>query len=106
MQCTVFQCIPAYKPLPALRIIRSVLKYRCRVLIDLEDSIQDVINAAATPLLKQQARADLLKICSSMPGTGFDVRVNALNTHEYICDRALLKMIGNISSVFIPKAAS
>ena len=103
---TVFQCLPSYKPIATLKVIGSVREFGCRILLDLEDSIQDVIDPDATIYLKEQARIDLLKICSSLPNQQFDIRINKANTTARADDELLLRGISNISSIFIPKVES
>lgn len=104
---TIFQCIPAYRPEAIIKVIRAISKYDCRILLDLEDSIQDTLNPENTPALKQQARLDLLQILSRLPDHCFDVRINALNSLEFTHDKILLRTIfKKINSVFIPKVES
>lgn len=101
---TLFQCIPSYKALPTNRLISSFRKSNCRILLDLEDSIRDVLIPEKSAILKQQARAALSTIFSLNTGYKFDVRINSPHSAEYANDIALLKIfIPNIRSIFIPK---
>jgi len=96
--------MPAFRPVPAIRMIRSLARYDCRILLDLEDGIKDPENVAETKRRKQQARKDLTAICAALPRLKFAVRVNALDTTEFEPDEHLLRRVPNITSVFIPKA--
>lgn len=101
---TIFQCLPAYRALPTSRIIAGIPKPGCRILLDLEDSIRDVITPSKSALLKQQARIELANIFSLNPALRFDVRVNAPGSGEYEKDIALINsFIHRIRSLFIPK---
>jgi citrate lyase beta subunit len=101
---TIFQCLPAYRALPANRLIAGIQKQGCRVLLDLEDSISDVMLPGKSALLKQQARIELAKIFSLNPQFKFDVRVNSPHSDEYEKDMVLIhSFVHNVRSIFIPK---
>jgi hypothetical protein len=101
---TIFQCLPAYRALPTNRLIAGIQKLGCRVLLDLEDSISDVIAPGKSALLKQGARIELAKIFTLNPLFKFDVRVNSPCSDEYEKDMELINhFIKNVKSIFIPK---
>lgn len=103
---SIFQCIPAYKPLPVARLIRA-LGGDCKVLLDIEDSIQDVQSPELNPILKARARQDLSEIAHNMAGQKFSIRINAVRGAEFMHDITLLRELGDsIESIFIPKVES
>ena len=103
----LYQCIPAYKPGPTIRLIKSALSTNCKILLDIEDSIQDIEHMAYTPQLKAQARMDLMEIFHSLPGHKFSLRVNSTMGSEFRYDKEILHTAGHmIESVFLPKVES
>ena len=102
---TVFQCIPAYKPLPTSRLINSITNNSdTRILLDIEDSIWDVQNSINSSQLKKQARLDLVKIIENSPNILFDLRINPINGCEFLLDKELLHQYKkHFQSIFIPK---
>lgn len=101
---TVFQCVPAYKARLTNRVISPLKKLNCRILLDLEDSIQDILMPGYTFLLKQNARMELIKLFELNPEYKFDVRVNIPQSEEYKKDMAVLKSFRkNLKSIFLPK---
>lgn len=102
--CTLFQCIPAYKPSPTVRLIQRLTNFNCNILLDLEDSIQDLIDAKNTRDLKANARKSVLAIAAQLPETSFYIRINKPGTEESYRDYELLNQIENqVHGVFIPK---
>lgn len=102
--CTLFQCIPAYKPAPTVRLIQRLTNFNCNILLDLEDSIQDLIDAKNTRDLKANARKSVLAIAAQLPETSFYIRINKPGTEESYRDYELLNQIENqVLGVFIPK---
>lgn len=102
--CSLFQCIPAYKPAPTVRLIQRLTKFDCNILLDLEDSIQDLIDAKNTRDLKENARKSVLSIAAQLPETSFYIRINKPGTEESYRDYELLNQIENqVLGVFIPK---
>lgn len=73
---------------------------------DLEDSLQDISQPQNTSLVKHNHRkilVQLLNKCSSKVRIG--VRINSINSHEFLRDIECLSLIKNkIEVVFIPKA--
>jgi citrate lyase beta subunit len=101
---TIFQCIPSYKPMPTARLIRTLTGTGCNILLDLEDSIQDVVHPQQTPILKEKAREDLLEIIHNLPEQKFSLRINAVTSGEFTRDKEILnKAGGSIESIFLPK---
>jgi hypothetical protein len=101
---TLFQCIPSYKPLPTVRLIKSLAAGNCKILLDLEDSIQDVQNPELTPRLKVNARQDFAGIVRNLPDLKISVRINSVRSTEFEKDKEILRQFdNNIESVFIPK---
>ena len=101
---TIYQCIPSYKPAATARIIQSILPFDCKILLDIEDSIQDIQFPAFTSQLKARAREYLIEIIQAIPGQKFCVRINSLSGSEYGFDKELIHTISNrIESVFLPK---
>ncbi|HZV69439.1 MAG TPA: aldolase/citrate lyase family protein [Saprospiraceae bacterium] len=75
---------------------------------DLEDSIQDSIQPANTPFLKSSHRNILKSILEkirihSVP-VKIGVRINGVDTTEYLQDIEALSESGHISTIFLPKA--
>ncbi len=100
---TIYQSIPAYKPFPTIRIIKSVIP-KCKVVLDIEDSIQDVQNQSLTPYLKNKARNDFETIIKNLNNIKVSLRINNLRGNEFIHDKVLLHKYGkNIESIFLPK---
>ncbi|HET8572341.1 MAG TPA: aldolase/citrate lyase family protein [Edaphocola sp.] len=103
----VFQCIPAYKPAVSARQIRYLSGSGCHILLDIEDSIQDVQHPELTAALKRKARHELEEIIGLTPGTKFSLRINAVWHDEFQQDKYLLeKFPDRIESIFIPKVES
>lgn len=101
---TIFQCLPSYKAHSTNRVVSGLKKLNCRILLDLEDSIRDVITPEKSTLLKQQARTAMAAIFALNPGFKFDIRINSPHSDEYKNDMALLTVfISNVRSIFIPK---
>lgn len=101
---TLFQCIPSYKPIPTVRLIKSLIACKCKILIDIEDSIQDVQNPELTPKLKAKARKDFAAIIQSLPEHKLSLRINSVRSNEFVHDIELLhKFAPNLESIFIPK---
>ncbi|PCJ65218.1 MAG: hypothetical protein COA58_10170 [Bacteroidetes bacterium] len=106
-QFQLFQCIPAYKPGPTSRLIKSLFKYNCKILLDLEDSIQNVLNPKLNSLLKAQARKDFIAILAFIPERKISLRINRVGSEEFENDLILLDQTKNrIESVFLPKVES
>ncbi len=105
IKTTIFQCIPCYKPLPTIRIIKSILQQgNYRILLDVEDSIGDVFSQERDILLKTQARIDFNTIITSIKYFHFDVRINHVKSKEFKKDKQILiPYLSQIRSVFIPK---
>lgn len=104
---SIFQCIPIYKPLVTARQIKYLSESGCHILLDIEDSIQDIQNPKLTPDLKQKARHDLEKIINLTGNIKFSLRINAVRSNEFQRDKYLLdKFSDKIESVFIPKVES
>ncbi len=104
---TVYQCIPAYRPSPTVRIIQSLLDFNCKVLLDIEDSIQDVQQPKLNDELKAQARIAFACIVNKLPNCKFNIRINAIHSKAFPLDaELLLKFSNQIESVFIPKVES
>lgn len=104
---TLYQCMPAYKPAPTSRLIKSIANNDCKILLDIEDSIQDVENPSLTPGLKIKARKDLFEITCNLPRQKFSLRINSIVGKEFEKDKAILHKVGDhIESVFIPKVES
>ncbi len=104
---TLYQCIPSYKPLPTVRLIKSLAGSDCKIHLDLEDSIQDVQNPELTPKLKANARQDFADIIRNLPNQKISLRVNSIRSNEFQKDKELLWQYGdNIESVFLPKVES
>ncbi|MBI3502056.1 MAG: hypothetical protein HY063_09695 [Bacteroidetes bacterium] len=98
----LFQCIPAYKPVPTIRLIKS-LPENCKILLDIEDSIQDIENPEFNSALKEKAREDLLAIIAGI-NRKFSLRINNLLGKEFERDKKILLLVKDkIESVFIPK---
>jgi|GEM_PF-1571927 len=104
---TLYQCIPAYKPLPTVRLIKSLVEINCKILLDIEDSIQDVQHPNLTADLKAKARKDFADIIQNLPDQKVSLRINSIRSIEFPNDRILLyKFADNIESIFIPKVES
>ncbi len=104
---TLYQCIPSYKPLPTVRLIKSLADSKCKILLDIEDSIQDVQHPDLTADLKAKARQDFADIIQNLPDQKFSLRINSIRSNEFLHDKELLhKFADNIESVFIPKVES
>ena len=104
---TLYQCVPSYLPRATVRLIKSLANTECKILLDIEDSIQDIENPHLTPQLKIKAREDLLQIARSLSPQKFSIRINSLSGKELEKDKKLLYSIRtNIESVFIPKVES
>lgn len=77
---------------------------------DFEDSIQDCLNPINTPTLKTNYRnylqtiIDKCKIDISEVNVG--IRINAIDSPEYILDLVALAKIKNVSTIFIPKVSN
>ncbi len=100
---SIYQCIPAYKPMATTRIIKSIIS-NCRILLDLEDGIQDVQNPALSRNLKYIARNDFEIIVKNLKNHKVSLRINPVKSNEYKYDKSLLhKYSDNIESVFLPK---
>lgn len=103
----LFQCIPVYKPTATARLIKSVFNLDCKVLLDIEDSIQDVQQPELTTILKQNARHDFEEIIKQFPDRKFSLRINSVRGNEFHLDKILLdKFAHSIETVFIPKVES
>lgn len=103
----LYQCIPTYKPMPTVRLIKSIVDSNCKVLLDIEDSIQDVQNPELTSDLKANARRDFADIIQNLPDQKFSLRINSIRSKEFEQDKKLLhRFVNNIESVFIPKVES
>ena len=97
---TLFQCIPAFRPLPLTRLIRSL---SCEILLDLEDSIQEVNDPAGTQKMKAAARQDCITIFKAFPERKFYLRINN-NDNELKHDMQLVRNhAASIKGLFIPK---
>jgi citrate lyase beta subunit len=104
---SLYQCVPAYKPMPTTRLIKSLVDINCKILLDIEDSIQDVQNPELTPDLKANARRDFSGILQNLPGQKFSLRINSIRCNEFLHDKELLhRFADHIESVFIPKVES
>ena len=102
--CTIYQCIPCYRPAPTIRLIRSLLRTNCKILLDIEDSIQDVQDPSLNVQFKARARKDLIEIITSFPGQTFEIRINSLASAEYEKDIQLLREYEeHFTAVFLPK---
>lgn len=77
------------------------------VCFDFEDSIQDSFDPAKNSALKKKYRTYFRSIIdrhsSDFEKINFGVRINAIGSHEYEADLALLNGIKKISSLFVPK---
>jgi len=103
----IFQCIPAYKPLVASRLINRLKKTGCRILLDLEDSIMDVDSPECTSVFKKEARKAAVIICEQCTDLKPDLRINSPANPEFLNDIEVLRHLKNrLNSVFIPKVAS
>jgi citrate lyase beta subunit len=103
----LFQCIPAYKPSATARLIKSLFDFDCKILLDIEDSIQDVQNPDQTSILKQTARNDFEEIINLLPDKKFSLRINPIRGSEFQHDIYWLdKFSDKIETVFIPKVES
>ncbi|MBL4755547.1 MAG: hypothetical protein JKY52_18375, partial [Flavobacteriales bacterium] len=101
---TLYQSIPSHRPLPTLRLIKSLLNTNCKVALDLEDGIQDILNPALTTGLKEQARKDFAEIIHQLPHKKISLRINAIRSNEFQKDLALLHQYADhIESIIIPK---
>lgn len=104
---TLYQCIPSYKPLPTVRLIKSLVDSNCKILLDIEDSIQDVQKPNLTSDLKANARRDFTDIFQNLPDHKYSLRINSIRSNEFLHDKELIhKFADNIESVFIPKVES
>jgi len=103
----IFQCIPAYKPYVASRLINRIKKPECRIHLDIEDSIMDVEAPECTSILKQEARKALRIIIELCPDLKPDLRINSPGSPEFAADIELLRDLSEqLNSVFIPKVES
>ena len=103
----IFQCIPAYKPYVASRLINRIKKPDCRILLDIEDSIMDVEAPECTSILKQEARKAARIITELCPGLKPDLRINSPGSPEFAADIEVLRDLSErLNSVFIPKVES
>ncbi len=102
---TIFQCIPCYKPIPTIRIIRTILKESdSRILLDIEDSIGDMFNKERNIILKRQARIDFREILNEVNDINFDIRINPINSIEFTKDHLLITpYLSRVRSVLLPK---
>jgi len=104
---TLYQCIPSYKPLPTVRLIKFLVNINCKILLDIEDSIQDVQQPNLTADLKANARQDFADIIKNLPNQTFSLRINSIRSNEFLHDKELLhKFADNIENIFIPKVES
>ena len=100
----IFQCVPAYKPVAVSRLIHRIVAPGGRVLLDLEDGIQDIIDPDRTPGLKSRSREDAAMILETNPGIRFDLRINAPGSSEYKKDIEFVKSCSHKpNSIFLPK---
>lgn len=101
---TIFQCIPAYKPSVIARLIRSLDPFSCKIVLDLEDGIQDVVNPKNSTILKADARKAFEEILSLFPDRKFCIRINAISSDEFQKDIPLLEKYGDrIEILCLPK---
>lgn len=80
---TLFQCVPCYKPAATARLIKPLLDMDCKILLDIEDSIQDVQNPNLTSKLKHNARRDCEEILNYFPNQKFSLRINSAGSDEF-----------------------
>ena len=77
---------------------------------DFEDSIQDLLSPINTPALKatyrQYLKAIVEKSKIDFAKINIGVRINAMDSPEYLLDLIFLSEVKNVSTIFIPKAES
>jgi citrate lyase beta subunit len=85
------------KPAVAARMIRQVANMDVVIVLDLEDSLWDVVDPAHTSALKAAARQDLLALAGSHPEIfrqlKIGVRINKADTPEFTADLETLAEI-------------
>ena len=91
------QFMPPTHPALLLRLERQAARYGARLVLDLEDAIQDPLEPERTPTLKAAARARIREFCLSRPTThgGLSIRINPLGTRELERDLALLRELSS-----------
>ena len=103
-ELTIFQCFPAYQPAATTRIINSIPESQAKILIDLEDSISDFENPGLSVQMKEKARVDLKLILSGISRQKVSLRINSVNSDDYLKDKVLLHTFADrFEYVFVPK---
>lgn len=89
------------------RLIRRASK-SANIILDFEDSIQDVLEEKKTSLLKKQARNNLRLLLNVHSDLEVGVRINHLNSSEYKNDIILLSELKHVkwSYIVLPKIES
>lgn len=77
---------------------------------DFEDSIQDCLNPANTPALKTNYRnyfkTIIAKCKLDINKVNIGIRLNAIDSPEYLLDLVVLAEIKSVSTIFIPKVSN
>ncbi len=90
-----------------IRLISRASK-TANIILDLEDSIQDVTKENNTKILKEQARENLKLLITNNPNLKVGIRINNINSSEYNKDLELISKFKNIewSYIVLPKIES
>ena len=89
----IFQYISALTNKPTLKrfIGRLSINHKINIILDLEDSIQDIRNKANNSFLKSEARTNLRNLLQDKIDFNIGIRINQLTTDEFKKDIVFLE---------------
>lgn len=106
----VFHFLAIQRPKLMMRLLRKLAKFSPFVVLDLEDTLWDILNSERTSQLKEEGRNFLLETVINYPesfiGMTTYIRINKLNSVEFEKDLDLLKQISSViglHGIFVPR---
>ena len=86
----IIQYLPLVRPRAIKKLIPLFSKKKINLILDLEDSAQDIFDIKKTNLLKKKSREGLSYLSSSFANYKFDceiyIRINGIHTKYFIDD--------------------
>jgi hypothetical protein len=111
MNYKIFQYVPMSKPKALSKVIPKLLKNNAKVILDVEDSVQDTLNPINTPILKQEAREFLPRVINKLLLNKINlddkiyIRINSFESGELEKDLEIVKLLCedlNTVGLFVP----
>lgn len=105
MRCRprTFQFLSIQQPAVTVRLLRRLTSREVTVVLDLEDGLWDVVDPGRTPMLKSQARTQLIELARCEPRLLdrylIGVRVNRIASTEFPRDIAALAAFSQVAAL-------